>query len=192
MPPAPDALDAAVSRIAAANRPLFVLGAGARFDAAEVVALAEQLGAPVATTFKAKGLISDSHPLGCGVLGRSGTPIASWFMNESDLIVAFGASFSNHTGIAPTSPLCRWTTTHGTGPVPSVDVPVLGHVGVTARALAERLAGGASCLDHREEVLSGGPFGGGRRRLGWSTIRAEGSTQQRCSTRLAGCVRPTR
>ena len=111
MPPSPDALDAAVTRIAAASRPLFVLGAGARFDAAEVVALAEHLGAPVATTFKAKGLISDHHPLGCGVLGRSGTPIASWFMNESDLIVAFGASFSNHTGIAPTSPSCRWTTT---------------------------------------------------------------------------------
>lgn len=153
MPPALDALDAAVARIAAANRPLFVLGAGARFDAAEVVALAEQLGAPVATTFKAKGLISDRHPLGCGVLGRSGTPIASWFMNESDLIVAFGASFSNHTGIAPYKPIVQVDyDPMALGRFHPVDVPVLGHVGVTARALAERLAGGASCDDHREEV----------------------------------------
>lgn len=37
---------------------------------------------PVVTTFKAKGQIADSHPLSAGVLGRSGTPIASWFMNE--------------------------------------------------------------------------------------------------------------
>jgi hypothetical protein len=39
----------------------------------------------VLTTFKAKGLVLDTHPLGAGVLGRSGTPVASWLMNESDL-----------------------------------------------------------------------------------------------------------
>ena len=48
-----------------------------------------------------KGQISDAHPLACGVLGRSGTPVASFFMNESDLIIAIGTSFSNHTGITP-------------------------------------------------------------------------------------------
>ena len=54
-------------------------------DIAEYTPLAEKLGAPVLTTFKAKGLISDAHPNAAGVLGRSGTPIASWFMNEADL-----------------------------------------------------------------------------------------------------------
>ena len=44
----------------------------------DVIDLAEQLNAPVMTTFKAKGQIPDSHPLAAGVLGRSGTPIASW------------------------------------------------------------------------------------------------------------------
>lgn len=32
--------------------------------------LAERLNAPVLTTFRGKGLVSDRHPLGCGVLGR--------------------------------------------------------------------------------------------------------------------------
>ena len=41
------------------------------------VELAERLDAPVLTTFKAKGLVPDTHPLGAGVLGRSGTPVAS-------------------------------------------------------------------------------------------------------------------
>ena len=59
------------------------------------------------TTFKAKGQISDSHRLGCGVLGRSGTPIASYFMNESDLLIVIGASFSNHTGITPKEPIIQ-------------------------------------------------------------------------------------
>ncbi|MFU8860302.1 MAG: thiamine pyrophosphate-binding protein [Cyclonatronaceae bacterium] len=57
--------------------------------------------AAVLTTFKGKGQIPDSHPLGCGVLGRSGTPVVSYFMNESDLLLVIGASFSNHTGITP-------------------------------------------------------------------------------------------
>ena len=153
MPPAPEVLESAVARIAASTRPLIVLGAGARFDTDEVVALAEQLGAPVATTFKAKGLISDHHPLGCGVLGRSGTPIASWFMNESDLIVAFGASFSNHTGIASYKPIVQVDyDPMALGRFHPVDVPVLGHVGVTARAMAERLPGATVGGDHRAEI----------------------------------------
>ena len=41
------------------------------------------------------------------MLGRSGTPVASWLMNESDLLVVFGASFSNHTGIADYKPIIQ-------------------------------------------------------------------------------------
>ena len=72
-----------------------------------IVDLAERLCAPVVTTFKAKGQISDQHPNAAGVLGRSGTPIASWFMAESDLIIALGSSFSNHTGIEKKKPILQ-------------------------------------------------------------------------------------
>ncbi|GFE63397.1 thiamine pyrophosphate-binding protein [Litoreibacter roseus] len=97
--PAQSDLDAAAKMISAAKRPLIIVGHGA-FDVREDVAdLAKRLGAPVVTTFKAKGLVPDDHPNAGGVLGRSGTPVASWFMNETDLIIALGASFSNHTGI---------------------------------------------------------------------------------------------
>ncbi|WP_151082020.1 thiamine pyrophosphate-binding protein [Nocardioides cynanchi] len=95
-----EALDAAAAAIRAAKRPVVVAGHGARGAEAELIAFAEELNAPVLTTFKAKGLVPDTHPLGAGVLGRSGTPVASWLMNESDLLVVVGASFSNHTGIA--------------------------------------------------------------------------------------------
>ncbi len=94
-------LSAASAMISAASRPMIVLGHGAKPIVGDVIALAEKLGAPVATTFKGKGLIPDTHPLAAGVMGRSGTPIASWFMNECDLIISLGASFSNHTGIEP-------------------------------------------------------------------------------------------
>ena len=95
------AIEDACALLGRARRPVVVLGHGARFEMEDVTAFAEALDAPVITTFKAKGLVSDRHPLGGGVLGRSGTPVASWLMNESDLLVVFGASFSNHTGIAP-------------------------------------------------------------------------------------------
>jgi thiamine pyrophosphate-dependent acetolactate synthase large subunit-like protein len=118
-----------------------------------VLELAEHLGAPVATTFKAKGLVADDHGLGCGVLGRSGTPIASWFMNESDLIVVFGASFANHTGIAPYKPLIQ--VDHdpmALGRFHPVDVPVQGHVATTARLLTRALADHEPAADLRDEV----------------------------------------
>jgi thiamine pyrophosphate-dependent acetolactate synthase large subunit-like protein len=118
-----------------------------------VRALAERLGAPVATTFKGKGLISDRHRLGCGVLGRSGTPIASWFMNESDLIVAFGASFANHTGIAPYKPIVQVDDDPmALGRFHPVELPVQGNVGVTAAAMAAALGDDHRCADHTAEV----------------------------------------
>ncbi|MEK9786531.1 MAG: thiamine pyrophosphate-binding protein, partial [Gammaproteobacteria bacterium] len=102
-----DSVDAALGLIASHKRPIIIVGYGAREAMPEVINLAERLNAPILTTFKGKGQISDHHPLAAGVLGRSGTPIASWFMNECDLIIAFGSSFSNHTGITEKRPIIQ-------------------------------------------------------------------------------------
>lgn len=137
-PPDP-AVRAALERLDHARRPVIVAGYGARDAMDEVVALAEAVGAPVLTTFKAKGQIPDRHPLACGVLGRSGTPVASWLMNEADLLLVFGASFSNHSGIAPYKPIVQVDTDPMMlGRFHPVDVPVLGDCGLTAAALRER------------------------------------------------------
>ena len=157
-PPAAE-LERAVAMIAAAQRPLFVLGNGARHDRDAVIALAERLGAAVVTTFKGKGLISDGHGLGCGVLGRSGTPIASGLMNESDLIVAWGVSFANHTGIAEYKPIIQIDfDPMMLGRFHAVDLPLLGHVGVTAGVLAARLSelesGDLAYVNQRPEIAA--------------------------------------
>lgn len=146
-------VDRAVEMIAGTERPLVVLGAGSRGQTREVLAFAEAIGAPVVTTFKAKGLVGDDHELGCGVLGRSGTPIASWFMNESDLIIAFGASFSHHTGIADYKPIIQVDLDQqGLGRFHPVTLPLMGHVGATADVLRDRLPAALRCVDHRSEV----------------------------------------
>ncbi len=150
-PPA-DELDRAIRMMRSARRPMVVVGAGCRGQMAEIMQLAERLGAPVGTTFKAKGLVSDHHPLGCGVLGRSGTPVASWFMNECDLLVVFGASFSNHTGIASyKSTIQVDDDPMSLGRFHGVEVGLLGAVDVTARAMIAAL-GEVSGLDQRSEV----------------------------------------
>lgn len=152
--PPTEALDAAVAAIEGASRPVIVVGNGARGNMDAIVALAESLNAPVLSTFKAKGLMDDHHPLGAGVLGRSGTPVASWFMNECDLIVVFGASFSNHTGIATYKPLVQVDyDASALGRFHPVDVAVQGHVAATAAALAERTAD-TTTVDQRDEVAA--------------------------------------
>ena len=105
--PPQEQLNAAIGKIAEAERPVIIVGHGARFHMSAIVKLAEKLNCPVLTTFKGKGLIADTHPLGCGVLGRSGTPVASHFMNEADVLLVIGASFSNHTGITPKKPIIQ-------------------------------------------------------------------------------------
>ncbi|MEM7413896.1 MAG: thiamine pyrophosphate-binding protein [Gemmatimonadota bacterium] len=160
-PPA-ESLDAAVALLEGAERPVIIVGHGARFEMDSVIELAEHLRCPVLTTFKGKGLISDHHPLGCGVLGRSGTPIASWFMNEADALLVFGASFSNHTGITPKKPIIQVDLDPMIlGKFHAVDVPVWGELGTTARILRSRLNEHRS-LDHREEIAER-----------WSIWRAE-------------------
>ena len=99
--PPEESISQAMELLKTSKRPVIIVGYGARFQMSSIIALAEKLNCPVLTTFKAKGQISDQHRLGCGVLGRSGTPIASYFMNEADLLLVIGASFSNHTGISP-------------------------------------------------------------------------------------------
>lgn len=131
------ALAEAAGLLAVARRTVIIAGHGAQPYADSVISLAEQLGAPVITTFKAKGLIADDHPLACGVLGRSGTPVASWMMNEADVLLVLGASFANHTGIYPGKPIIQVDNDPlQLGRFHPVQVPLLGDVGLTAAALA--------------------------------------------------------
>jgi thiamine pyrophosphate-dependent acetolactate synthase large subunit-like protein len=131
---------------------MIVMGHGALEARDAIIALAEKLGAAVATTFKAKGLIPDTHPFAAGVLGRSGTPIASWFMNETDLIIALGASFANHTGIERTKPIIQVDFERmQLGRFHPVALPIWGDLGAFCAAIGPRV-GVASAVGQRAEL----------------------------------------
>jgi thiamine pyrophosphate-dependent acetolactate synthase large subunit-like protein len=118
--------------------------------------LADRLGCPVITTFKGKGLVADDHPLACGVLGRSGTQVSAHFMRDADLLLVFGASFSQHTGISETIPTIQVDYDPMIlGKFHPVKVPVYGEIGITAGLLADALAEGTiGAQDRRAEIAA--------------------------------------
>jgi pyruvate oxidase len=153
--PDPERLLEAAALVASARRPVVVVGHGARHHVADVLELADRLGAPVVTTFKAKGLVGDDHPLGAGVLGRSGTPVASWLMNESDLVVALGTSFSNHTGIADYKPIVQVDDDPAAvARFHPVTCGLLGDVGLTLEQLCAALPDELAAVDQRGDVAA--------------------------------------
>ncbi|WP_420628160.1 thiamine pyrophosphate-dependent enzyme [Candidatus Leptofilum sp.] len=138
-PPAND-LNRAIEMIEGAERPGIIVGNGARPFANEIIALAEKLDAPVITTFKAKGTIPDNHPLACSVLGRSGTPVASATMMRSDLLLVFGASFSNHTSITQKRPIIQVDFDRMMlGKFHEVTLPLWGEIGATLELFTEHV-----------------------------------------------------
>jgi acetolactate synthase-1/2/3 large subunit len=89
----------AVDLLLKAAAPVVLVGTGVDWSGAqkEVQELAELLSAPVVTSYTAKGVFPDNHPLALGCLGAGGRPYARKFFVESDLILALGTTFSEGT-----------------------------------------------------------------------------------------------
>jgi len=83
----------AAELISKAKRPLIFIGWGARCCGAEVLDLARHIGAPIATTSRAKGVLPESDPLVLRVLGSIGNRFAPKVVTKSDLIVILGSGF---------------------------------------------------------------------------------------------------
>ena len=139
--PMPADVQRAAELIEGADHPVIVVGHGARPFAADVIALAEMLDVPIVTTFKAKGMVGDDHPLACGTLGRSGTRVAAATMSTADLLLVLGASFSNHTGISEKKTTIQVDADRMVlGKFHPVDLPVWADIGVFVEALQDAAA----------------------------------------------------
>ena len=89
---APAAVQQMSQRLAAAKRPLILAGGGAIDAAAELTRLAEALGAPVALTINAKGLLPAAHPL---LIGSTQTlPATRALVAEADVVLAIGTELA--------------------------------------------------------------------------------------------------
>ncbi len=90
--PAPQKIREAADIIAAADYPLILAGNGVvRGRASDtLVAFAEKLRIPVATTFMSKGAIPSSHPLCLGTIGLQSRDYVSCGFGRADVIICVG------------------------------------------------------------------------------------------------------
>jgi len=99
--PMPDAakVTAALDLLQKSERPIFVAGGGVRVSGAarELVALAETLQIPVATSLNGKDCISGTHPLSIGVVGTYSRESANRAVNLADLVCFIGSSTGGMT-----------------------------------------------------------------------------------------------
>jgi acetolactate synthase-1/2/3 large subunit len=100
-----EALDAILTALIEARRPVVVAGGGAMLSGAwdEITRLAERLHVPVGTTINGKGSIVETNPWSMGVIGgNGGRPYGNELLAESDCIFYVGTKVNtlvtlNHT-----------------------------------------------------------------------------------------------
>jgi acetolactate synthase-1/2/3 large subunit len=99
--PEPEAahVKGALELLQKAERPIIVVGGGARASGAgrELVALAEALQIPVATSLNGKDCIPGTHPLSVGVVGTYSRESANRAVNRADLICFIGTETGGMT-----------------------------------------------------------------------------------------------
>ncbi len=89
-----DLVERAARLLGDAKHPAIYIGAGAVKGRHELISLAEQLGAPVVTTFQGKGVFPESHPLWLWTgIGRSTPPFVRTIMDRCDCLLAVGCRF---------------------------------------------------------------------------------------------------
>jgi acetolactate synthase-1/2/3 large subunit len=78
--------------LSAARAPAVIVGNGAirQRAVAALVEFVERLGAPIATTFMAKGAVPASHPLCAGVIGTEARDPAALALEAADVVVCVG------------------------------------------------------------------------------------------------------
>jgi acetolactate synthase-1/2/3 large subunit len=99
--PEPEAahVKAALEILQKAERPIIVAGGGVRASGAarELVALAEALQIPVATSLNAKDCIPGTNPLSVGVVGSYSRESANLAVNRADLVCFIGTETGGMT-----------------------------------------------------------------------------------------------
>ena len=89
-------VDRVVQLLASADNPVLVAGNGVHLSNAhaELQQLAEVLGMPVATSYKGKSAIAETHPLAVGMMGVYGQQTANVVIGEADVILVVGAKLT--------------------------------------------------------------------------------------------------
>lgn len=92
----PQDIQRAIEILSASRRPVLVAGNGVHLSRAhqQLQELAELWGMPVATSYKGKSAIAETHPLSLGMVGVYGQDTANRAVGDADTVVIVGAKLS--------------------------------------------------------------------------------------------------
>ena len=139
-----DAVEALADALAAARRPVFLAGRGARQAKEELVHLSERTGALLSTSAVCRGLFRGEE-FNLDVSGGFATPVAAELIRNADLLVGWGCALN------------MWTLRHGAlvgddttvvqvdldpdalGAHHRIDLGLVGDAAATAQAVAREL-----------------------------------------------------
>jgi acetolactate synthase I/II/III large subunit len=166
--PRPDAemVERAWALLAGARRPVIVAGGGViSADAtAELLTLAERLGAPVVTTWNGKGAIDETHPLAGQTIGDTGSTIGNALASSADVLLSVGCRFVDWStsswrkgvtfAIPPTRLIQLEIDEREFGKNYPVEVPLVGDARAGLRDLLEALGTGEPATDYGEEIAT--------------------------------------
>ncbi len=93
---APQDIQQAIEILSSSQRPVIVAGNGVHQAQAhaQLQQLAELWGAPVATSYKGKSAIAETHPLSLGMAGVYGQEAANRAVGDADTVLVIGAKLS--------------------------------------------------------------------------------------------------
>jgi pyruvate oxidase len=97
--PADSLMKKAADIIDQSERPVIIAGFGAMGNGEVLLNFAKRINAPITTTFRAKGIIDEDDPLYVGSHGGIGSTSSTILVDDADLIIVIGSSFSDMTQI---------------------------------------------------------------------------------------------
>ncbi len=91
----------AAQAINQAERPVILAGFGSMGQGDVLIKFAEKIDAPITTTFRGKGVIDEDQDLYVGSHGTIGSTASTVLVDDCDLLIVIGSSFSDMTQIPP-------------------------------------------------------------------------------------------
>jgi thiamine pyrophosphate-dependent acetolactate synthase large subunit-like protein len=137
----------AVAALSGAERPVVIAGRGALISDArdELIALADHVGALLATSLPLKGWFA-AHPWDVGIAGGFASPLGHRLLGEADCVISFGASLNHFTSrggtlFDPSATIVQVDVDRGAfGRYYPTSLQVLGDAKGVAQRLRRRLA----------------------------------------------------
>jgi len=132
-------IDEAAQKIDSSHRPVIIAGFGSMGQGDLVLELAEKISSPIVTTFRGKGVVDETEELYAGSHGTIGSTSASKLVQETDLLIVLGSSYSDMTQIPSKSTVQIDIDPMMIGRRYAVDVGLLGDISVILSSLINKV-----------------------------------------------------